>query len=113
MQLLQSLQAWRTPQFDSVLKQEIEDLDATSLPLQEALTHSSYTMDGRLNVMVISKREELEFIRVNIGVFYSGLIPGCACENDPTPMTEYPEYCELQLDISKTTAAANIMLLSK
>ena len=55
---------------------------------------------------------ELEHIRAKAGIFYTGIIPGCSCANDPTPETEYSEYCEVLFDINKRTAETLVTLLA-
>ncbi|MEJ2554072.1 MAG: hypothetical protein P8079_08700 [Gammaproteobacteria bacterium] len=82
-----------------------------TLPLQQGLSQSSYAAEGGFQVMIISVAEGPGFIRAKTGIFYAGLIPGCCCTDDPTPASEYSEYCELQFDISKKTAETTVMLL--
>jgi hypothetical protein len=62
--------------------------------------------------MIISVSEESGSILAKVGVFYAGLITGCSCDEDPTPNSEYSEYCELQLEINKANADASARLLS-
>ena len=112
IQLKKSLGAWNTPGFKVVLKDELEHLRVMELPLQKALTHSSYAVDSKFSVMIISVSEELEHIRAKAGIFYTGIIPGCSCANDPTPETEYSEYCEVLFDINKRTAETLVTLLA-
>lgn len=111
LRLVKSLSAWATPRFTDVLKEELESLDALTLPLQQGLSQSSYAAEDEFQVMIISVAEGPGFIRAKTGVFYGGLIPGCSCSDDPTPASEYSEYCELQVDISKATAETTVMLL--
>ena len=111
IQLSKSLHAWKTQGFKDILKHELEQLEVQVLPLQQGLSQSSYATDSKFQVMIISVVEEPEFIRAKTGVFYTGLIPGCSCADDPTPVSEYSEYCELQFDISKKTAEAMVTLL--
>lgn len=107
-----SLRTWGTPEFESTLKQEVARLDATQLPLQQGLTTSSYALADKLKVSVIRVTEEARFVRVKAGLFYTGIIAGCSCADDPTPVDEVTEYCEVQIDMDKTTAKATISLLA-
>ena len=111
IQLMNSLKAWETPGFRDVLKEEVEQLNMLALPLQQGLSQSSYAAEGKFHVMFISACEGSDFIHVKAGIFYSGLIPGCSCADDPTPASEYSEYCEVRLDISKKTADTAVTLL--
>ena len=109
--LTQSLSAWGSPAFDSILKQEIVRLGAGQLPLQQGLTTSSHALDDTLEVMLISVTEESDFLRVKAGLFYSGIIAGCNCADDPTPVDVNTEYCVVRIDIDRVTAEAAVTLL--
>jgi len=113
IRLTKSLNAWGTPDFEDMLKSEIEQLGAEQLPLQQGLSTSSYALDDILNALIISVSEGASFIRAKVGIFYSGIIAGCSCADDPTPVDEQNEYCEVQIEISKKTAEATIALLVK
>ena len=112
IRLNRSLRAWGTPEFEGVLKEEIEQIDAGQLPLQQGLSASSYALGNKLTAMLLSVSDGEGFIRVKAGIFYKGIIAGCSCADDPTPVGENNEYCEVQLDIDKTTANTAVALLS-
>lgn len=64
--------------------------------------------------MVINSISEMEnIIRVKAGIFYQSVIGGCSCADDPTPVSEINEYCEVQLDIDKATAATAVALVTE
>ena len=107
-----SLSVWGTPAFQEVLKEEIERLDIRELPLQQGLSRGSYSDGKGLSVMIISITDEPTLIRAKTGIFYSSIIAGCSCADDPTPVDDINEYCELQFDIDKTNAEATVTLLS-
>ena len=111
MRLIEVLNAWGTPKFSETLKAAIEGMDASQLPLQQGLATTSYAVDTGLKAMIIGFSEEREVIRAKAGIFYSGIIAGCSCADDPTPVDEQNEYCEVQLDIDKRTAETRITLL--
>ena len=113
LRLTNTLNAWGTPGFENVLKMEIEQLDAAQLPLQQGLTTGSYALDGKHKAMIIGVSEEAGLIRAKAGIFYSGMIAGCACADDPTPVNEESEYCVVQLDIDKQTAETTVVLLTE
>lgn len=112
IRLSKTLIAWGKPDFECVLKNEIEQLGAEQLPLQQGLSTSSYAMDNKLKVRIISVADEANFIRAKVGIFYTGIIAGCSCADDPTPINENNEYCEVQLEINKMTAETAVMLLA-
>jgi hypothetical protein len=111
IRLSQSLSAWGTTGFEDTLKKEVEQLDVDRLPLQQGLSYTSYATDSQRKVVIIRVSEEVEFIRVKAGIFYSGIIAGCSCADDPTPVDEQNEYCEVQIVLNKRTAEAEVALL--
>ena len=111
IQLTKSLNAWGTSSFIDILKKEVEQVHADALPLQQGLALSSYVTDSPHKAVIISVSDEEDFIRAKAGIFYSGIIAGCSCADDPTLVNEQPEYCEVVLAINKKTAEAEIVLL--
>ena len=113
IRFIDALNAWGTPDFNAILRQEIERLTADQLPLQQGLSTGSHALDNRLRAMIISAADEGNTIRARAGIFYTGIIAGCSCADDPTPVNEENEYCEVQLDIDKATAATTVVLLAE
>jgi len=108
-----ALNAWGTPEFDAVLKQTIEQLTGEQLPLQQGLTSSSHALDDKIRAVIISVVDDGLVIRAKAGIFYTGIIAGCNCADDPSPVNEEYEYCEVQLDIDKSTAGTTVILLAE
>lgn len=106
-----AMRAWGTPEFEAVLKQEVAQLDAGQLPLQQGLSTSSYVSDAPITLLVHRVTELENIIRVTAGVIYQGIIGGCSCTDDPTPVSEINEYCEVQLDIDRATGITEVALL--
>lgn len=113
IRLTQALNAWGTPDFDGVLKKEIEQMGAEHLPLQQGLSTGSHALDNKLQAMIIGVSEDAGFIRAKAGIFYTGILTGCSCADDPTPVNEESEYCVVRLDISKATAETTVVLLAE
>jgi len=111
IQLNAALDAWGTAAFETVLKADIEQLDAACLPLQQGLSYSSYACDEDIKLVVTNAAEVSGTLQVRAGVFYNGIIAGCSCADDPTPADTCLEYCEIQININMQTAAAMISLL--
>jgi hypothetical protein len=111
IRLSRALNSWKTPDFNHILKAEVGDIDHTLLPLQQGLSRGSYVGNSELSVIVLNAKEDNDYIRVKVGIMYSGIIAGCSCADDPTPLDEHPEYCELELDIDKLTAETSVTLL--
>ena len=105
-----TLRAWGTPVFDDVLKQQLLQLSIDQLPLQQGMSMGSYVIDAPITLVNIRAAEMNDVIRVQAGVFFQTVIAGCSCADDPSAVNENNEYCEVQLDIDKTTAVANVTL---
>lgn len=113
IRLIRSAKAWGEPAFETVLKAELESLDVDALPLHEALSSGSYVTDQKRQAMIISVAEDGESILAKAGIFYTGILTGCACADDPTPNTEASEYCELHLVIDRHTGETAVALLER
>ena len=112
IKLEKTLRAWGTSAFESILKQEVAQLGAGQLPLQQGLSNSSSVIDEPVAVMINSVVEMEQVIRVKAGIFYRGAIGGCSCADDPAPDNETNEFCEVQLDIDKFSAATKVELVA-
>jgi hypothetical protein len=105
--------AWNTPDFDAVLKREVAQLPSGILPLQQAMSFGSHALDDGISVMILGAADAGGFIQVRAGIFFSGIVAGCNCADDPTPVDALSEYCELLLAIDKDTAEAAITLAAE
>jgi len=111
IKLINALKAWGSPEFEKALKDEIQAMDAASLPLQQGLAQSSHVGNGALSPVIISIQDVRDKILVKTGIFYSGIIAGSCCADDPTPVCEQTEYCELLLEIDKVSGDTRVTLL--
>lgn len=93
-------------------KQLIESFAPDDLPLQQGLTLSSAVSDKPFEAMIINHWEVGGFIHLKVGIFYTGIIAGCSCADDPSPQDEQVEYCVLLFVIDKQSGNANVSLLS-
>ena len=113
IRLDKSLRAWGGADFEAILKREVEMLGADNLPLQQGLSGSSYVAESPITMMIHRVAEMENVIRIKAGIFYQGIIGGCSCADDPTPTGENNEYCEVQIDIDKTTAVTAVALITE
>jgi hypothetical protein len=113
IRLPDTVKAWGSPAFESVFRRESEALDPTLLPLQQALAVSSHVSASPFQVLVQRATREDGRIRVKAGIFYSGIIAGCSCADDPTPIGEQTEYCVVEFSIDAATADATVTLLAE
>ena len=112
IKLPNTVAAWNTPEFESVLKTEIESLEPELLPLQQALSQSSYVSESPFRVSIISVIEKENHICIKAGIFFTGIIAGSCCADDPTPVDEQTEYCELEFMIDRAAANAVVEIIS-
>lgn len=104
--------AWTRPDFQAVLLDELKQSGALVRPLQQGIARGSHALADDVCLMVLQRSETAEDLRIRAGVSYFSIIPGCACEADPTPMSEMPEYVELLIDIRRADASAQVQLLA-
>ncbi len=112
MVLSKALAAWGTEDFQAVFKQEVQDLGTGALPLQAGMAYSSHVSGDEMTVVVLAVEETPTALQVRTGIFYAGVIAGSCCADDPSPVCEQPEYCELRFDIDKASAGATAVLLA-
>ena len=108
--LPESAAAWGSDRFADVLKRELGTLDASRLPLQQGMTAGSQALDTQVSAMILHVEDDADHIHVRAGIFYTGIIAGCSCADDPTPIGEQAEYCVVNIDIDKATGAAKVIL---
>jgi len=113
IQLTETLAAWDTAAFNEVFKGEVAQLEESQLPLQQALTQGSHASTRNMQVMINRVTETPQELRVRAGVFFTGILPGCACSDDVAPESEFPEFCELLFCINRQTAETSIRLLDE
>lgn len=111
MVLNKALAAWGKPGFQAVFSAEVQGLGVNALPLQAGLAHSSQVSGDSFSVMVLESSATATHLQIRAGIFYAGVIIGSCCADDPTPLCEQPEYCELLFMIERSTAATTVTLL--
>ncbi len=110
IRLPQTLDAWNTPMFREVFKYEVEGLDPGLLPLQEGLARSSHVTATPFRAVPLAADREDGQLRIKTGIFYTGIIAGCSCADDPTPIDEQTEYCVLEFAVDTGTGEASVRL---
>lgn len=105
------LAAWPTPAREATLKRALESLDAACLPLQQALTRGSQVSAEPHQVMILKTAESEDGWQARVGVFFTSLIGGCQCADDPTPLEPLPEYAQIEVTIQRETGMACLRLL--
>jgi len=109
--LKQSIKAWGTDSFNDTLIKELRLVDSDLLPLQQGLSHSNFAVGDNLSAIILRSEENNGKIQVKTGLFYTGIIAGCNCADDPSPVDEINEYCEVLLSIDRKTAQTHVSLI--
>ena len=104
-------QAINQPDFKTIFIEELSSLESHQLPLQAALSHSSYVSNEPFQVMYISHQLSADDLLVKTAIFYTGIIAGCSCADDPSPQDTQNEACELLVIINLQTSQARFELI--
>ena len=107
MRLPESARAWGTADFPAALKRELA-ARADELPLQQALSGTSAVADEPVTVVLLAAQADATTIHVRAGIFFAGILAGCSCADDPTPIEPQTEYCELEVAIERATGNASL-----
>ncbi|MCW9023772.1 MAG: hypothetical protein OQK73_03740 [Gammaproteobacteria bacterium] len=54
--------------------------------------------------------ENDNLVSIKMGAFYTGIIAGCSCSDDPSPTDEVNEHCELDVKINLVNGDASVTL---
>ena len=106
--LTRSLAAVGTPGFETVLSAELAALGPDALGLQQALSAGNTALSDGIGFMILHSRETPDSIQVRAGVFFTSILGGCACADDPTPENENAEYCEIDVILDRRTGQARV-----
>jgi len=108
--LRNTLLNWQQPQLKSVLTQELLQLDNDALPLQKATNFGGSIKPEQLDLVILSTTENNDDLLIKTGVFFTEIIGGCNCHDDPT---EENIYCEVLITINKKNASSRFMLIEE
>jgi len=89
--------------FAQTLQKEIRGLKSGSLPLHKATSQGGHVNDSNISVTVLAAKDLGNTISIKAGVFFSEVVAGCNCGEEPM---EHSAYCEMQITIDKNTADA-------
>jgi hypothetical protein len=109
VQLVDALRAWPSARFARVLKQGLQGLQSGALPLEHATTQGGHVDDSDLSVTVLRTVENDHSVEAEVGVFFTEVVGGCNCHDDPLAVNA---YCEMRVTIDKASAEAVFSLLA-
>jgi hypothetical protein len=117
LRLARSAAASGTRAFKATLAAELEALGpqhpALHPMLQASLSQSSAVADDPVSISILGVDLAEGQIRARLVVLYDGIIAGCSCADDPTPVDRLAERCELLLDLDCATGSAQLSLLDR
>jgi hypothetical protein len=108
--LVSSLRNFGSDSFTATLKRELETLGSGVLPLERGTTQGGRVDDSNLSATIIRVGEDAQFIRALVGVFFSEIVGGCSCGDEPVAENA---YCEIQVLIDKQTGEAEFAVVSE
>jgi len=111
IKLTKTIQALDSDSCKKVAKEEIQSIDPNLLPLQQGLSLSSYVGKAAFSAVILNIKKENNILNIKTGIFYTGIIAGCSCSDDPSPTDEQNEYCELLFSINTDTTETEVKLL--
>ena len=76
--------------------------------LQQGLCNSSQALLDDAQIVLLHQHTGKNRVHIKLGVFYSGMIAGCSCADDPTPLDKENEYCELLLEINTENGSTEV-----
>ena len=103
-----SLNSRDTEEFSAVLIDEIMALKTGILPLQQGLTQGDMAAEQPDKVTVLSRKETQQCVNVKLAVYFTEIISGCSCGDDPATLDG---YCEMQLKIDKQTGTGHFYVV--
>ena len=104
-----ALQAWPSAAFAQTLKDELKQLASGVLPLHLGLTEGGIVDDSDLEITILNTGDDERAILAKAGCFFTEVVGGCNCHDDP--YTKHA-YCELLVRIDKASAEAKFTALS-
>lgn len=99
---------WTGPGLAATLQRALESLPPGSLPLHLGVAQGGVVDDTDMAVTVLRVGAAADRIDAEVGVFFTEIVGGCSCGDDPAPQHA---YCRLHLSIDRSTGAASCTLV--
>jgi len=103
---------WGCSNFHSIIKSELEQLDIDQLQLQKGLSFSNFALNTDVKIIILNSTIKDKIISIKAGVFYTGIVAGCNCSDDPSPIDKQNEYCEILVSINNESGNTTIDLVT-
>ena len=109
--LQKSLTSWNTEAFNITFKNEVIALDKLLLPLQKGLLFSSYVSTDKISPVILSSSVDATHLHIKTTIFYTGIIAGCSCADDPSPQDTQQESCDFLFSINRSNAETTVVII--
>jgi hypothetical protein len=106
----EAIEAWPGTRFKQLLTAQLMQLNLDQIPLQKALSQGSFATLDNLQFTINNSELNEDLLTVRVGVFFSSILAGCNCSDDPSPVDLINEYCELELVINRLTGQGQFKL---
>ena len=103
-----SLKHWNSTSFKDTFKSEVLNLKPDSIPLHLATTQGGYVNYDNIGLSILSTNEDENYLNIKTGIFFTELVGGCNCDDDPASDNT---YCELLVNIDKSSAETTFALI--
>lgn len=108
LRLHQCIDLEETQAFARCLISALRSLPPGTLPLQACCDQGGVANDREISVSVLDMQHGRERILVRVGVFFTEVIGGCNCHDDPL---EANRYCVLEVTIARPHGDAEFAAL--
>lgn len=93
-------QDYDSESFSCSLKNYIENLPTNTLPLNQCTTQGGIVDDSNISASILSVSDTEDCIKAKTGVFFTEIVGGCSCGDDPVSLNV---YCEIIVFFNKHT----------
>jgi len=100
--------AWGNENFSDVLKNEMRTVAPDLLPLYIKSVQGGMMDFNDISVSILSIEESNTAFYLVVGIFFTELIGGCNCDDDPTPVNSWGK---LDITINRRVSATNFVLV--
>ena len=107
IKFINSLHDRESNSFSKMLKNEIENFATGTLPLEQGTSQGGYVDDSNITATVLRVSDNQNLIHAHVGIFFTEIVVGCGCGDDPMPINA---YCEMLVMIDKTSGKAEFSI---
>lgn len=105
--LKKTLADWNSNTLKETLAAEVISLGLDTIPLYLATEQGGLINEDSISLSILSKSEKDHYINIKAGFFFTEIVGGCNCDDDPS---ETNIYCVLSIKINKKTASCEFSI---